>query len=97
MGLAHLERATTFLHLLYPQLPLASTVRAVILFYVSLLFNPQSGTIFLAGRFLHGVLSPLIHQRKGGERMSDYEMIMIQLTILSLVVGLLLALIKKDK
>ena len=41
--------------------------------------------------------SPLIHQRKGGERMSDYEMIMIQLTILSLVVGLLLALIKKDK
>ena len=29
--------------------------------------------------------------------MSDYEMIMIQLTILSLVVGLLLALIKKDK
>ena len=29
--------------------------------------------------------------------MTDYEMIMIQLTILSLVVGLLLALIKKDK
>ena len=29
--------------------------------------------------------------------MSDYEMIMIQLTILSLAVGLLLALIKKDK
>ena len=29
--------------------------------------------------------------------MSDYEMIMIQLTILSLVVELLLALIKKDK
>ena len=29
--------------------------------------------------------------------MSDYEMIMIQLTILSHVVGLLLALIKKDK
>ena len=29
--------------------------------------------------------------------MSDYEMIMIQLTILSLVVGLLLAPIKKDK
>ena len=29
--------------------------------------------------------------------MSDYELIMIQLTILSLVVGLLLALIKKDK
>ena len=29
--------------------------------------------------------------------MCDYEMIMIQLTILSLVVGLLLALIKKDK
>ena len=29
--------------------------------------------------------------------MFDYEMIMIQLTILSLVVGLLLALIKKDK
>ena len=29
--------------------------------------------------------------------MSDYEMIMIQLTILSLVVGLILALIKKDK
>ena len=29
--------------------------------------------------------------------MSDYEMIMIQLTILSLVAGLLLALIKKDK
>ena len=29
--------------------------------------------------------------------MSDYEMIMIQLTILSLVVGLLLTLIKKDK
>ena len=29
--------------------------------------------------------------------MSDYEIIMIQLTILSLVVGLLLALIKKDK
>ena len=29
--------------------------------------------------------------------MSDYEMIMIQLTILSLVVRLLLALIKKDK
>ena len=70
---------------------------AAILFYVSLLFSLQSGTIFLAGRFLHGVLSPLIHQRKGGERMSDYEMIMIQLTILSLVVGLLLALIKKDK
>ena len=29
--------------------------------------------------------------------MSDYEMIMIQLTILSLVVELLLALIKTDK
>ena len=29
--------------------------------------------------------------------MTDYEMIMIQLTILSLVVGLILALIKKDK
>lgn len=29
--------------------------------------------------------------------MSDYELIMIQLTVLSLVVGLLLALIKKDK
>ena len=40
---------------------------------------------------------PPNHSRKGGERMSDYEMIMIQLTILSLVVGLLLALIKKDK
>lgn len=42
-------------------------------------------------------LSPLIHKRKGGERMSDYEMIMIQLTVLSLVVGLLVALFKKDK
>ena len=29
--------------------------------------------------------------------MSDYELIMIQLTVWSLVVGLLLALIKKDK
>ena len=29
--------------------------------------------------------------------MTDYEIIMIQLTVLSLVVGLLLALIKKDK
>ena len=29
--------------------------------------------------------------------MTDYELIMIQLTVLSLVVGLLLALIKKDK
>ena len=29
--------------------------------------------------------------------MTDYEMLMIQLTVLSLVVGLLLALIKKDK
>lgn len=29
--------------------------------------------------------------------MSDYEMIMIQLTVLSLVVGLLVALFKKDK
>ena len=40
---------------------------------------------------------PLIHKRKGGERMSDYEMIMIQLTVLSRVVGLLVALFKKDK
>ena len=79
--------------------PIAAGVNhdAAILFFASLLFTLQSGTIFPAGRFLHGVLSPLIHQRKGGERMSDYEMIMIQLTILSLVVRLLLALIKKDK
>ena len=40
---------------------------------------------------------PRITKEKGVSVMSDYEMIMIQLTILSLVVGLLLALIKKDK
>ena len=43
------------------------------------------------------MLSPPIHQRKGVSVMTDYELIMIQLTVLSLVVGLLLALIKKDK
>ena len=41
--------------------------------------------------------SPRFTKEKGVSVMSDYEMIMIQLTILSLVVGLLLALIKKDK
>lgn len=60
-------------------------------------FAPEFDMIGKAGRFLHGVLSPPDHKRKGGERMSDYELIMIQLTVLSLVVGLLLALIKKDK
>ena len=42
-------------------------------------------------------IAPRITKEKGVSVMSDYEMIMIQLTILSLVVGLLLALIKKDK
>ena len=45
-----------------------------------------------AGRFLHGELSPLT-TKEGGERMSDYEMIMVILTVLSLVV----VLITKDR
>ena len=75
--------------------PIAAGVNhdAAILFFVSLLFSLQSGTIFLAGRFLHGVLSPLIHQRKGGSVMSDYELLMVVFTVLSLIV----VLIKKDK
>jgi len=35
------------------------------------------------------VCFPLLIQKKGGERMSDYEMIMVILTILSLVVMLI--------
>ena len=40
---------------------------------------------------------PRFTKDKGVSVMTDYELIMIQLTVLSLVVGLLLALIKKDK
>ena len=43
-------------------------------------------------KVLHGELSPPI-QKRGGERMSDYELIMVILTVLSLVV----ALITKDQ
>lgn len=35
--------------------------------------------------------------KEGGDRMSDYEMIMVILTILTLVVGLLKSLIDKDR
>ena len=35
--------------------------------------------------------------QKGGERMSDYEMIMVFLTVLSLVCKLLVSLITKDR
>lgn len=41
-------------------------------------------------------LSPLIHKR-GDERMSDYELLMVFLTVLSLVCGLLVSLITKDR
>lgn len=39
---------------------------------------------------------PLIYKR-GGERMSDYEILMIVFTVLSLVCGLLVSLITKDR
>ena len=35
--------------------------------------------------------------KEGGERMTDYELLMINFTVLSLVVGLLTALINKDR
>lgn len=38
---------------------------------------------------------PQIHKR-GGERMSDYELLMVVFTVLSLVCGLLVSLITKD-
>ena len=44
-----------------------------------------------------GVFSPLTFTKEGGERMTDYELIMINLTVLSLVVGLLVTLITINK
>ena len=38
-------------------------------------------------------LWPSFYRSEGGDRMTDYEMIMVNLTILSVVVGLLIALI----
>ena len=45
--------------------------------------------IIRAGRFLHGELFAPDFTKEGGERMSDYEIIMIVLTVLSLVVKLI--------
>ena len=46
-----------------------------------------------AGRFLHGELFRPWIAKEGGDRMTDYEMLMIVLTFLSLVV----VLITKDR
>lgn len=41
--------------------------------------------------------APPTFTKEGGERMTDYELIMINLTVLSLVVGLLVTLITINK
>ena len=43
------------------------------------------------------VFCPLTYTKEGGERMTDYELIMINLTVLSLVVGLLVTLMTINK
>ncbi len=53
----------------------------------------------MAGRFLHGECCPQasLTRKKGVIVMTDYEVIMVLLTVLTLVVGLLTALINQSK